>query len=259
MRLAPAAGVGSPTDISRCLTCGPAPDADVLICPLCGIHTALRRSPLPVALNDGTAGTLILADGKVGVVVVTVGGPHNAALVGLNQVASTSRAGVGGVDGGDVVGRVVPVLIDVNLAVGGPVSPQQPVRGPRATDRLGEVGEGGNEETRVVGGLALKSDTVSARPIHVGYLIAMVDTDVHLGSLVGDYSEVDGILLASVVDETTGRVDIVVVACAVLAREEIEFVKEVGGIEALRLLVRLSNSSRSCTCVGQGNGAQCEE
>jgi hypothetical protein len=67
------------------------------------------------------------------------------------------------------------------------------------------------------------------------------------------------ILLASVIDITTGRVDIVVVARAEDTGEEVELVKEVGRVIALRPLIRLDSSRHSRAGIGQGSCAQGEE
>lgn len=219
-----------------------------------GIDTTSSVSVEPAPIVDGAASALVLTDGGVDVVVVAVGGPDLAAHVAGNQAASTG----GGVQGRDVVGGVVPVLVDVNLTITGPVLSRQPVRRPCATDRLGEVCEGGNEETLVVHRLALQSHTApSLQRSEVGS--AMIHSDVHLTALGGYYAGVMGILLASVVDVTTGWVDIVVVTGAKTAGEEVELVKEVGRVVALRALVRLSGGSRSCAGIGQGSSAQGEE
>jgi hypothetical protein len=115
-----------------------------------------------------------------------------------------------------VVTCVVPVLVDINLAIGGPIGSIHPEGRPGTANRSWEMGELGDEETTGVLVDTLDSDTATAFTVQIQG-IGVIDTNKHLLTLDGDETQVLGVNLASVVDITTGGINIVIVIGAIVA------------------------------------------
>lgn len=130
--------------------------------------------------------------------------------------------------------------------------------GPSTADRLGEVGEGSDEEALLVLAVALNSNTASSGATCVKSRCG-VDTEVEVAVDGLQETHVLGLLCGLVADITTRGVDIVVVPGGVVALEkgssvpidclthkpvrtyhkEAKLLEEVGGVIAVHLLVGL--------------------
>lgn len=121
--------------------------------------------------------------------------------------------------GHGVDGSVVPVLVDVNLAITRPVIAVHPESRPGTADGLGQMGELGDEQAMVVLGFALNSDATPALVIGVGDG-GIVDTDIDFRPLSRDHTHLLSIRPVSILDVATGRVNIVVVAGTIFALRE---------------------------------------
>jgi len=124
------------------------------------------------------------------------------------DAATADFAGLASVTSNIVLGRLVPLLVDVELAITGPVCAQHPVGRPGAAHGLGEVVELGDEKTRVVPLGALETDRSTTPDVLAG----RVNTNVHLVLVGPDQAGLLGRRLALVVDEAMVGIDIKAVA-----------------------------------------------
>lgn len=245
MGAAPGARAGlAVADVGGGLVVGPAPDAYVLRRPLDGVDAAGGVTPEPIALLDEAGGALPLP-GDVGEEVVAVGSVHVGVDVLRVEVAAADLGRVVGVQG-DAVDRLhVPALVDVELALPGPRVAKHPKCGPGTAHWLGEAREVGDEESLLVAGLALQTDTVGALAIgsDAGGEVGLH----HDGTrLLREHTQRFGIVVGAVVDEALCGVnvqDVTGVKLALYYQNNSRNVREIREWDGIRGWLALSKTA----------------
>lgn len=159
--------------------------------------------------------------------------------------------------GRDGIGsNLVPVLIDVKLAVSWPVGAEHPEGWPGAANGLGKVAEVGNEEAGVVLFHTFEPHTASAGITHT--VVGIVDANVHVVGVGLDQTKLLRGVLAAIIDESIGRVDLHLVAARVVTRKELELGEKVRWIVRVCELVLVYLGSNTAG-QGQNGSAQRED
>lgn len=135
----------------------PAPDLDEVVGPLDRVHATVGIAPLTERLRHAAP----LAGGLARRFNPAVAGLCDAAVVSLVDSAGSSLGRLAHVGRDSVVRLQVPVLVDVELAIRGPVRARHPESRPGTACRLRKVAEVGDEQTPLVCVLALDSHTPS--------------------------------------------------------------------------------------------------
>jgi len=162
--------------------------------------------------------------------VVAVGVVQAAGEVLLLDSARTNGIRAVGVEHNLVLRVQVPALVDVDLAVPGPLGADHPEGWPSTACLLWEVREVGNEQARVVCVETLEPDTAPAVSVGAG----SIDFDGHCVLGAADKTKVGRVLLVPVLDEAL---------VWVLTAEELKLAEEVIRVVGLLELVALESKS----------------
>ena len=148
----------------------------------------------------------------LGIVIAVVGLGSLNVRQGVENACANLIFG-SGVVGDSVVVGLGPHLIDIDLAIHGPVVADHPESGPSTTDRLGEVAELGNEQTGVVGRGTLETNTLAG-----GVRGRAVDTNGDIITLGLDQTRGQCRTLAHVVDISIVGIHLGLIAATLYSR-----------------------------------------
>ena len=140
--------------------------------------------------------------------VEAVRGVDDGGHLVLGDDTVTDYAWIIDVGGVAVEKEVVPVLVEVDLALGRPGFAEKPEGGPCSTSRPGQVAELSDDEAAVVHGLAFQPHALPARilPGVQNALGPVIDADVHFPAVGPHEPELLGGAPLLVLDVTAGRV-----------------------------------------------------
>jgi hypothetical protein len=168
--------------------------------------TAVAGSPRAVAIAGRAPLVEELGRGALeGVVTVARG--HRSRLAGALKNALAKGLGIADVEGRLVVDNVVPALVHVNLSIVGPAVTQGPEGGPASAAVGRKVGEPGDDQAVLVGGLGLESQGVTAGKASALEDSAVINTEVDL-VVAGDLCQALGYSIGLVLIDDESRVGV---------------------------------------------------